>query len=73
MLQVIKITGDLNVPRGEYSFVVPNLIDPSRICEEPEFEGVRSVLGSAQIAQVPFNRPQWIPCEGLFRFTPKLT
>jgi len=66
MLQVIKITGDLNVPRGEYSFVVPNLIDPSRICEEPEFEGVCACLGSGQISQTFFRSPVWVVVEGMF-------
>jgi Cyclin D1 binding domain len=65
MLQVIKVTGDVNVPRGEYSFVVPNLIDPSRICEEPEFEGVRACLGSGQISEIFFASPCWVDVEGL--------
>jgi hypothetical protein len=65
MLQVIKVTGDVNVPRGEYSFVVPNLTDPSRICEEPEFEGVRACLGSGQISQVFFSLPRWVVIEGI--------
>ena len=64
-LEVIKVTGDPNVPRGQYSWVVPDLTQPGRICEEPEFRGVRAVVGSAQIAHTFFSRPQWIPCEGI--------
>ena len=63
-LEVLKITGDHNVPRGEFTFVVPNLNEPSRICDEPEFLGVRAVQGWAQIANALFQVPQWTGAEG---------
>jgi anaerobic selenocysteine-containing dehydrogenase len=65
-LEVIKVTGDLNVPRGEYSFVIPNMDGPSRICHETEFTGVRAVQGWGQIAGTYFYHYQWVEVEGIF-------
>ena len=68
-LEVLKVTGDLNVPRGEYSFVIPNMNGPSRICDEMEFTGVRAVRGWGQIAGTHFSHHQWTEVEGiLLRF-----
>src|SRR5579859_7246386 len=39
MLEAIKITGDSNVPMGEYSFICRDLTNPIRECEEHEFRG----------------------------------
>lgn len=68
MLEVIKITGDPNVPRGEYSFVAPNLIEQCRLCDEPEFYRVRAVQGSGQISGMFFFQPRWIEVEGTALF-----
>ena len=65
MLEVIKVTGDPNVGCGEYSFIVPNLIEPSRVSNEEEFVGVRAVQGSGQIAGLFLSHPQWIDVEGI--------
>ena len=64
-LEAIKVTGDLNVPRGEYSFVIPNMDDPSHISHEIEFRGVRAVRGWGQIAGMHFSYHQWVEVEGL--------
>jgi hypothetical protein len=63
-LEVIKLTGDVNVTRGEYSFVVPNLDLPGRICDELEYPGARAIPGSGQIAEVIFSSPRWVDVEG---------
>jgi Cyclin D1 binding domain len=63
-LEVIKLTGDINVTRGEYSFVVPDLDLPGRICDETEYPGARAIPGSGQIAGFMFSNPEWIDVEG---------
>jgi len=65
-LEVIKVIGDSNVPRGEYSFVVPNIDEPYRICDEVEFSGVPSVQGWGQIAGTFFSDHYWVEVEGIF-------
>jgi hypothetical protein len=64
MLEVIKITGDPNVPCHEYSFVIPDLNSPSAyICQEVEFQGSTAVEGYGQISHTGFRDPTWIPIE----------
>lgn len=65
MLEVIKVQGDSNVPRGEYSFVFPDLSSLHRRCTEVEFEGSTTTLGYGQIAGTLFREPTWIPLEGI--------
>lgn len=65
-LEVIKVTGDRNVPRGEYSFVIPKMDGPSRICHEMEFTSVCAVQGWEQIAGICFSHYLWIEVEGIF-------
>jgi Cyclin D1 binding domain len=65
MLEVIKVTGDMNVSRGEYSFCTPWLELWHRICDEDEFRGARAVQGFGQIANTFFYQPQWIPVESI--------
>ena len=62
-LEVIKITGDPNVQRGEYSIVAPHL-DDSRISGGPEFQGSAVVMGFGQIAETHFRNPQFTEVEG---------
>jgi hypothetical protein len=65
MLEVIKITGDPNVPCQEYSFVIPDLNSPNAyICQEIEFQGSTAVEGYGQISPTGFRDPTWIPMEG---------
>ena len=52
-LEAIKLTGDANVPRGEYSFIVDDL-GPSgllRIADEEPFVGARVLRSKGQIAE----------------------
>lgn len=53
-LEGIKITGDINVPRGEYSFIINNLKDPMRIADEEEWPGATVLRGTGQIAASQF-------------------
>jgi len=48
----VKITGDINVPRGEYTFIVHDLgaNGTIRIADEEPFKGARVVRGVAHIA-----------------------
>jgi hypothetical protein len=64
MLEIIKIHGDPNVPRGEYSFVFPDISVVHRRCTEIEFEGLSATRGYGQIAGTFFRDPTWIPVEG---------
>jgi hypothetical protein len=64
MLEVIKIQGDPNVPRGEYSFVFPDISTIHRRCTEVEFDGFTTTLGYGQIAGTFFRDATWIPIEG---------
>jgi hypothetical protein len=63
MLEVIKITGDTNVPAGKYSFVVPDLSTPTRVCEESEFLVCNAYTGAGQISGIYFRGPRWIDME----------
>jgi hypothetical protein len=65
MLEVIKIQGDPNVPRGEYSFVFPDISSINRRCTEVEFEGSNTTCGYGQVAGTFFRGPTWIPVEGI--------
>ena len=69
MLEVIKIHGDPNVPRGEYSFVFPDISKIQRRCTEIEFAGLPTTLGYGQIAGTFFRDPSWIVVEGIHRET----
>lgn len=53
-LEGIKITGDINVPRGEYTFIISNLHEPLRIADEEEWRGASVVKASGQIAASQF-------------------
>src|SRR6202035_1418088 len=49
---------------GEYSFVVPNITQPGRVCTEIEFRGCNAYSGIGQIAGMSFASPRWIDVEG---------
>jgi hypothetical protein len=62
-LEGIKITGDIHVPRGEYTFIVEDLTNISRIAHEVEWPGAKAVKGKGQIAASQFVDSQWLPFE----------
>lgn len=64
-LEAIKVTGDYNVRRGEYSFIVSDITEASRVCHEEEFTGSCAYKGSCQVAVPPLgDQLRWIDVEG---------
>ena len=63
-LLAIKLTGDCNIPRWQYSFVVPDMLEDGllRIAEEEEFRGARVVRSALHIAAKGFRLSKLIPC-----------
>lgn len=61
-LEVIKLTGDPNVPRGEYSFIIDDLTPSTaiRICDEDEWPGGRIHMARGQIADQEFKNNTFI-------------
>lgn len=55
-LEAIKLTGDPNVPRGEYTFVVDDLGPEGfvTVVEEPPFRGARVVKSKGHVAATGF-------------------
>jgi hypothetical protein len=55
-LLAVKLTGDANVPRGEFSWVVEDLGNGGlvRVEKEPPFEGVRVVKSEGHVADTGF-------------------
>jgi len=62
-LEGIKLSGDINVPRGEYTFEVPDLEDLIRIADEKEWPGAKVIRAVGQIAQSQFLEPSFTPCQ----------
>ncbi|ORY70286.1 uncharacterized protein BCR38DRAFT_103734 [Pseudomassariella vexata] len=63
-LEAIKLTGDPNVPRGEYTFVADNLANDGivEIAEHPPFAGARMVKSRGHIASMGFLYGIVPPC-----------
>ncbi|KAL7620545.1 hypothetical protein AAE478_009540 [Parahypoxylon ruwenzoriense] len=61
-LEAIKLTGDANVPRGEYTFVADELGDEGFIGvgQEPPFQGARVVKSKGHIAHMGFYNDKYI-------------
>jgi hypothetical protein len=57
------LTGDSNVPRWQYSFVVSDLLEPGlvRIAEEEELRGARLVRSAIHVAANGFKSSKWNP------------
>ncbi|TGJ87852.1 hypothetical protein E0Z10_g939 [Xylaria hypoxylon] len=61
-LEAIKLTGDPNVPRGEYTFLADDLGEDGfvGIAREPPFQGARIVKSQGHIAGVGFTGDTYI-------------
>lgn len=59
-LLAVKLTGDSNVPRWEYSFVVPDLLESGliRIADEEEFRGAHVVRSAMHVATKGFGHSE---------------
>lgn len=63
-LEGIKLTGDPNVPRGQFSFVVPDIGRNGliRVADEQPFTGSRVVRSAGHIAQRGFQEGSSMQC-----------
>ncbi|KAI0539567.1 hypothetical protein GGR58DRAFT_500005 [Xylaria digitata] len=61
-LEAIKLTGDPNVPRGEYTFLADDLGEDGfvSIAREPPFQGARIVKSKGHIAGANFRNDKYI-------------
>ncbi|OLN96952.1 hypothetical protein CCHL11_07426 [Colletotrichum chlorophyti] len=61
-LEAIKLTGDPNVPRGEYTFVADDLGEAGfvGIAQEPPFQGTRVVKSKGHVAGTGFLDDKYI-------------
>jgi hypothetical protein len=64
-LEAIKLTGDINIPRGEYSFIAPDLGHGGfiRIADEELFRGARVVRSAGHIAHRGFVDDAYVPSQ----------
>ena len=55
-IEAVKLTGDPNIPRGEYTFIAPDISDSGliRISEDDTFRGARVVRSAGHIADSGF-------------------
>ncbi|KIW17409.1 hypothetical protein PV08_04603 [Exophiala spinifera] len=64
-IEAVKLTGDPNVPRGEYTFIADD-IGPAgliRIAIEPPFPGARVVRSRGHVAARGFVNDEFIPSQ----------
>ncbi|KAI0456338.1 hypothetical protein F5B21DRAFT_158824 [Xylaria acuta] len=61
-LEAIKLTGDPNVPRGEYTFLADDLGEDGFVCtaQGPPFQGARIVKSRGHIANIGFTGDKYI-------------
>ncbi|KAL1919853.1 uncharacterized protein VTP21DRAFT_1784 [Calcarisporiella thermophila] len=61
-LYAYKLTGDMNVPRGEISIKV-DMSSPVRICHEREFAGKPAFKAQGQVAYIGYEKGHMIDAE----------
>ncbi|KAK6333101.1 hypothetical protein TWF718_010924 [Orbilia javanica] len=61
-LEIVKLTGDPNVPRGEYTLIVDDLSQPLRIADEEEIEwpGAKVYHARGRVAAQEFRNDKFI-------------
>lgn len=61
-LEAIKLTGDPNIPRGEYTFISPDIGEGGlvRIAKEDQFKGARIVRSRGQLANRNFINRKYL-------------
>lgn len=61
-IEAIKLTGDPNIPRGEYTFIAPDIGHGGfiRIADEETFRGARVVRSAGHIAGRGFRRGEYL-------------
>lgn len=61
----IKLTGDPNIPRGEYTFIAPDIGEEGllRVAQEEIFRGARVVRSLGHIAARGFREDDFIPSQ----------
>ncbi|EGP91434.1 uncharacterized protein MYCGRDRAFT_98639 [Zymoseptoria tritici IPO323] len=64
-LEAMKLTGDPYMPRGEYTFIAPEIGDAGlvRIAEEEPFKGARVVKSAGHIANRGFRDDSYMACQ----------
>ncbi|TID23034.1 F-box domain protein [Venturia nashicola] len=64
-LLAVKLTGDTNIPRGEYTFIAPDIGKDGtvRIANEEMFKGARIVTSVGHIAARGYREDQYIPSQ----------
>ncbi|KAI8580772.1 hypothetical protein K450DRAFT_235862 [Umbelopsis ramanniana AG] len=58
-----KVTGDLNIPRSEISWLVPDTSQHSRVCIEEEFASALAYDALGHVAYQGFSGERMIPAE----------
>jgi hypothetical protein len=68
-IEAIKLTGDMNIPRGEYTFIAPEIGDAGlvRVADEDIFKGARFVKSAGHIAQRGFREGEQHTIPGTLR------
>ena len=64
-LEAIKLTGDINVPRGQYTWIAEDIGNEGliRIGDEQMFKGARMVKSWGRIAGAGFKHDRFIPSQ----------
>ncbi|WPG98079.1 Hypothetical protein R9X50_00086500 [Acrodontium crateriforme] len=64
-LEAIKLTGDPNIPRGEYTFIAPDIGRGGlmRVADEPIFRGARVVRSAGHMAGRGFREDSYTPSQ----------